>query len=136
MQTKPQEPQSDWKKIEWLIQEYNIIFEDRSGAMSVSRGKIHKYLGMNLDYTVSEIARISILEYIYEILTEFDKWTQETEAPSLLRHQRTCLRLTRNVRISVQTRPRDSITWWPRHYTSPRGIDLIPAHKSHFLLPE
>ena len=73
MQTKPQEPQSDWKKIEWLIQEYNIIFEDRSGAMSVSRGKIHKYLGMNLDYTVSEIAIISMLNYIDEILTEFNK---------------------------------------------------------------
>ena len=37
------------------------------------RGKIHKYLGMTLDYKVSGIARISMLEYIYEILTAFDK---------------------------------------------------------------
>jgi hypothetical protein len=35
--------------IEYLRQEYQSIFEDGSGAMTVSRGKIHKYLGMTLD---------------------------------------------------------------------------------------
>jgi hypothetical protein len=38
--------------IEYLCQEYESIFEDRSGAMKVSRGKVHKYLGMTLEYTV------------------------------------------------------------------------------------
>ena len=41
------------KTIDWIIQEYKSIFKDGYGAMSVIRGKIHKYLGMNLDYTVS-----------------------------------------------------------------------------------
>ena len=41
--------------------------------MSVRGGNIHKYLGMTLDYTVSVISIISMLEYIDEILTEFDK---------------------------------------------------------------
>ena len=41
--------------------------------MSVGRVKIHKYLVMTLDYTVSEIARIIILEYIDEMLTALDK---------------------------------------------------------------
>ena len=49
------------KKIEWLRQEYERISGDGYGAMSVSRGKIHKYLGMTLDYAVSGIARISML---------------------------------------------------------------------------
>ena len=59
--------------IKWLIQEYGSIFENRSGAMSVIRVNIHKYLGMNLDYTFSGIVRISVLEYIDKILTAFDK---------------------------------------------------------------
>jgi hypothetical protein len=38
--------------INWLHQEYESIFEDGSGDMTVSRGRVHKYLGMTLDYTV------------------------------------------------------------------------------------
>jgi hypothetical protein len=38
--------------IDWLRQEYERIFEDGSGKMTVSRGRVHKYLGMTLDYTV------------------------------------------------------------------------------------
>ena len=49
------------KKIEWLRQEYESISKDGSREISVNRGKINKYLGMNLDYTVSEIDRIIIL---------------------------------------------------------------------------
>ena len=41
--------------------------------MSLILGKIHKYLVMNLDYTVSGIARISTLDYIDDILTAFEK---------------------------------------------------------------
>jgi hypothetical protein len=37
------------RMIGYLRQEYESIFEDRSGAMTVSRGNIHKYLGMTLD---------------------------------------------------------------------------------------
>jgi hypothetical protein len=35
--------------IEYLRQYYESIFEDGTIAMTVSRGKIHKYLGMTLD---------------------------------------------------------------------------------------
>jgi len=40
------------KIIKYLCQKYESIFEDGSGKMKVSRGKIHSYLGMMLDYTV------------------------------------------------------------------------------------
>jgi hypothetical protein len=39
--------------IDWLQQEYESIFEDGSGQMTVSRGRVHKCLGMTLDYTIS-----------------------------------------------------------------------------------
>ena len=61
------------KTIEWLRQEYKSILEDGYGEMSVIRGKIHKYLGNNLAYTVSGTSRISMLDYIDEILTTFEK---------------------------------------------------------------
>ena len=59
--------------IKWLRQEYEIIFEDGSGKMPVSRGKVHEYLGTTLDYTVSGQSRITMMSYIAEIITAFDK---------------------------------------------------------------
>jgi hypothetical protein len=49
------------RMIDYLPQEYESIFEDRSGAMTVSRGKIHKYLGMTLDYSVQGKVKIAML---------------------------------------------------------------------------
>ena len=40
------------ERIKWLLQEYEIIFEDGSGKMKVSGGKVHKYLSTTLDYTI------------------------------------------------------------------------------------
>jgi hypothetical protein len=45
--------------IDWLCQEYESIFEDGSGQMTVSRGRVHKYLGMTLDYTIPGQVNIS-----------------------------------------------------------------------------
>jgi hypothetical protein len=59
--------------IEWLHQEYKSIFEDGSGKMTVSRGKVHTYLGMTLDYTVRGQVQISMFDYVEEILNAFDK---------------------------------------------------------------
>jgi hypothetical protein len=59
--------------IKYLRQEYQRIFEDRTGAMTVSRGNIHKYIGMTLDYTVRGQFKITMFDYVNEILTAFDK---------------------------------------------------------------
>jgi uncharacterized Fe-S cluster-containing protein len=56
-----------------LRQEYESIFEDGSGAMAVSQGKIHKYLSMTLDYSVRGQVKITMLEYVNEIIAAFDK---------------------------------------------------------------
>jgi hypothetical protein len=39
----------------------------------VSRGKIHKYLGMTLDYSILGQIKSTMLEYVNEILAAFDK---------------------------------------------------------------
>jgi hypothetical protein len=63
--------------IEWLRTEYESIFEDGSGAMTVHRGKVLKYLGMTLDYRVKGQVKISMFDYIEEILSAFDKATSK-----------------------------------------------------------
>ncbi len=82
--------------IDWLCQEYKSIFEDRSGQMTVSRCRVHKYvcmyvwpdhfwhtpllelgpsayLGMTLDYTIHGQVNILMFDYINEIIDAFDK---------------------------------------------------------------
>ena len=59
--------------IGWLCQEYEIIFKDGSGKMSIIRGKVCEYLGITLDYTVHGQVRIIILSYIEEIIKDFNK---------------------------------------------------------------
>jgi hypothetical protein len=78
------------RMIGYLRQEYDSIFEDGSGAMSVSRGKIHKYLGMTFYYSVPGQVKIKMLDYVDEILAAFDKaepkcgGTKTSEAPDSL----------------------------------------------------
>ena len=54
-------------------QEYEIIFEDGLGKMTVSRGKVHKYLGMTLDYTVRGQGQITMIDFPDEFLISLDK---------------------------------------------------------------
>jgi hypothetical protein len=61
------------KMIQWLKEEYESIFEDSSGKMAVSRGKVHTYLGMTLDYTMPGQVKITMTDYVQEILDAFDK---------------------------------------------------------------
>jgi hypothetical protein len=57
------------KMIKWLRKNYELIFEDGSGKMTVSRGKVHKYLGMTLDYTKPGQVKVTMIEFVDEILT-------------------------------------------------------------------
>jgi hypothetical protein len=63
--------------IETLRQEYESIFEDGSGNMKVNRGKVLEYLGMTLDYKVAGQVEISMLNYMDEVLEQFDEMAPE-----------------------------------------------------------
>ena len=58
--------------IQWLKRDYESIFEDGSGEMTVHHGKIHKYLGMTLDFTTKHQVKISMIEYVKDIVTAWD----------------------------------------------------------------
>jgi hypothetical protein len=89
--------------IEYLCEEYESIFEDGTGAMTVSIGKIHKYLGITLDYNVCGQVKITMFDYVDEILTDFDKaepkggGTKTSAAHhSLFKVEESCVNLVHN----------------------------------------
>jgi hypothetical protein len=58
--------------IEWLRAEYESIFEDGSGAMKIHRGKVHKYLGMSLDFSHKGQCHVTMYDYLDGIREAFD----------------------------------------------------------------
>jgi hypothetical protein len=48
-----------------------------SGMMKVARGKVHKYLGMMLDFATSKIVKVTMLEYVDQIIGSWDKACSE-----------------------------------------------------------
>jgi len=61
------------KTIERLRNDYESIFEDGSGKMQIHRGKVHKYLGMTLDFSSKNQVSISMTDYVKEIVEAWDK---------------------------------------------------------------
>ena len=61
------------RMIKWLKQEYESISKDGSEKTTVSRGKVKKYLGINLDYTVRGQVHITMIDFLDEVLIAFDK---------------------------------------------------------------
>ena len=52
------------RMIEYLRKEYESIFEDGSGKMTVKRGKVHEYLGMKIEYSEPGQAKVAMLNYV------------------------------------------------------------------------
>jgi hypothetical protein len=117
--------------IEYLRQEYESIFEDGSGAMPVSRGKIHKYLSMNLDYTPRGQVKITMFDCVDEILTAFDKaepkggGTKTSAAPdSLFKVDENCENLNQDKAVEFHN-------LYQIHCTPPNDPGWTPAPQSH-----
>jgi hypothetical protein len=63
--------------IAWLRDEHESVFTNGSGMMKVARGKVHKYLGMTLDFATSKIVKVTMLKYVDEIVGSWDKACSE-----------------------------------------------------------
>ena len=59
--------------IKWSRQECESIFEDGTGEMEVSRGKIHTCLGMRLDFTTPGQAKMTVFDCLEEMLEAWMK---------------------------------------------------------------
>ena len=54
--------------IEWLQSECKNVFKDGTGQMKVYCGKTHKYLGMSLDFSHPNQWRVTMIDYVDEIV--------------------------------------------------------------------
>ncbi len=61
------------KMIEWLQSEYENVFKDGTGQIKVHLGKTHKHLGMSLDFSHPNQCRVTIIDYVDEIVVAYDK---------------------------------------------------------------
>jgi hypothetical protein len=61
------------KTIEWLQSEYKNVFEDGTRQMKVHHNKTHKYLGMSLDFSHPNQCRVTMINYVDEIVAAYDK---------------------------------------------------------------
>ena len=92
------------KLIKLLKQEYESIFEDVTGKMTVNRGKKHKYLGMTLNYSEKGACQITMFENLKSILETFEKidtkekGTKKSVAPAnLFTVQEDCKKLDKEL---------------------------------------
>jgi hypothetical protein len=63
--------------IAWLHQEYKSIFTDGNGKVKVARGKVHKYLGMMLDFATAKVVKVTMIDYINEIIKTWNRACKE-----------------------------------------------------------
>ncbi len=61
------------KTIEWLQSEYKNIFEDGTRQMKVHCSKTHKYLCMSLDFSHPNQCRVTMIDYVGEIVVAYGK---------------------------------------------------------------
>ena len=107
--------------IEWLCKEYESIFTDGTGKIKVACRKVHTNVGMTLDFTTPKIVKVTMFEYIDEIINAWDKACSEFDdgykvvsahTRLLLQHPTICLRLMRM--------PCNLTRHWPRYSTTSR----------------
>ena len=65
--------------IAWLRRDYESNFTDGSGEMKVARGKVHTYLGMKLDFTTAGVVSVSMIDYIQDVIKEWEDATSKLD---------------------------------------------------------
>ena len=63
--------------VETLKEEYESVFEDGSGKLKVQRGKVLEYLGMTLDFTTAGQVKVSMFNFVDDLLRDYRKAAPE-----------------------------------------------------------
>ena len=95
--------------------------------MTVIRGKVHRYLGMTLDYTVSGQVQITMIDLLDKILIYFDKEEPKGAAKRQVRYRRISFRSTKIARSSHRIRLCSFKIWWQRLCMTPNEPGRKPA---------
>ena len=60
--------------VKWLKAKYEQLFDDGSGVMMITHGKIHDYLGMQLDFSMPGEVKVTMIPYVKEIVALFEQY--------------------------------------------------------------
>ena len=52
---------------------------DGSGKMKAARGRVHKYVGMRLDFTTDGVVTVTMIEYIDDVIKEWEEATSKLD---------------------------------------------------------
>jgi mRNA-degrading endonuclease RelE of RelBE toxin-antitoxin system len=55
--------------------------DDELGRVQATRGKIHNYLGITLDYSISKKLKLKLKDYIEKMIKEFPETLKESNCP-------------------------------------------------------
>ena len=47
--------------------------------MKVARGRVHKYVGMRLDFTTAGVVIVTMIEYINDVIKEWEEATSKQQ---------------------------------------------------------
>jgi hypothetical protein len=78
-----QDPAVNNKFYLWLQEKYG---DPRIAPVKATRGKVHNYLTMNLDFSVSGIVKIHMNKHVEEMLKEFPETIPESLVREPLQH--------------------------------------------------
>ena len=65
--------------ITWLRKTYEVLFNDRTSAMTVHKGKVHEYMEMSLNFTTAGQVQVTMFDYIKEMVDDFTKINPTTK---------------------------------------------------------
>ncbi len=65
--------------VAWLRDEYESIFTNGTGKTKVAQGKVHTYLGMMLDFATPKLVKVTMIDYVDEIIESWDKACSELD---------------------------------------------------------
>ncbi len=65
--------------VAWLREEYESIFTNGTGKMKVAQGKVQTYLGMMLDFATPKLVKVTMIDYVDEIIESWDKACSELD---------------------------------------------------------
>jgi len=73
----------DSKRIEWFADQLREIYGE---TLTVNRGKIHDYLGMMIDYSISGKVQVSMIKFIKKVFEAFPEPINSTSATPAAEH--------------------------------------------------
>ena len=122
----------DSNEVTKCIEHFKKIYGDR---MTVHCGKVHEYLGMDLDFSSAKVLKIGMIKYVKKILEEF---SEETNQRLLRLLQRIYLMSTKTTRTRSFLRNKHwrFTVQHPNFYSTVHVLGLIHVLMFHFHIQE